>query len=135
MRKKIFCIILLSIFIGISCSCAKNETPEKTAEVDFTVVTGKDIPEELQKLIEARQKQPFSLTFSDQSYLYIVRGYGKQACSGYEIIIHDFCKTQDGLYFDSELFGPQTDETDERSSYPYIVIKTEYTDLPVIFSD
>lgn len=135
MRKKSLLVLLLCVLISISCSCAKQETPEKTADVDFTVVTGKDIPEELQKLIETRQQQPFALTFSDQSYLYVVKGYGKQACSGYEIVVNDFCKTQDGLYFDSELFGPQSEETDERASYPYIVVKTEYTDLPVTFSN
>ncbi|MCH5268613.1 MAG: protease complex subunit PrcB family protein [Lachnospiraceae bacterium] len=135
MRKKIIVILTFSLFIGLFSGCSKQQKPEKTADVEFTIVTGSDIPEELQELVDARKEKPFSLTFSDQVYLYVVKGYGKQACSGYEIVIHDFCKTQDGLYFDSELFGPQTEETDERSSYPYIVIKTEYTDLPVSFSE
>ena len=93
-----------------------------------------DIPEELQSLINERKKNPFSLTFTDQSYLYVVRGYGKQSCGGYKITVNDFCKREDGLYFDTELFGPKSDNPDERSSYPYIVIKTEYVDLPVSFS-
>ena len=62
------------------------------------------------------------------------RGYGKQSCGGYKITVNDFCKREDGLYFDTELFGPKSDNPDERSSYPYIVIKTEYVDLPVSFS-
>lgn len=135
MQKKLLFFLMISILTGLSVGCSKQEKPEKTADVDFTIVTGSDIPEELQELIETRKNNPFSLTFSDQTYLYVVRGYGKQACSGYEIVIHDFCKTPDGLFFDSELFGPETEDADERTSYPYIVIKTEYTDLPVTFSE
>ena len=135
MKKKLLLIFLISIFTGFCGGCSKQEKPEKKADVDFTIVTGSDIPVELQDLIESRKNKPFSLTFSDQTYLYVVKGYGKQACSGYEIVIHDFCKTSDGLYFDSELFGPQTEDADERASYPFIVIKTEYTDLPVTFSE
>lgn len=124
-------IILTCIML---CGCSEENPPDKIADADFTVITGSDIPEELQSLINERKKNPFSLTFTDQSYLYVVRGYGKQSCSGYKITVNDFCKREDGLYFDTELFGPKSDNPDERSSYPYIVIKTEYVDLPVSFS-
>ena len=124
-------IILTCIML---CGCSKENPPDKIADADFTVITGSDIPEELQSLLNERKKNPFSLTFTDQSYLYVVRGYGKQSCGGYKITVNDFCKREDGLYFDTELFGPKSDNPDERSSYPYIVIKTEYVDLPVSFS-
>ena len=62
------------------------------------------------------------------------RGLGDVYKRQYKITVNDFCKREDGLYFDTELFGPKSDNPDERSSYPYIVIKTEYVDLPVSFS-
>ena len=63
-------IILTCIML---CGCSKENPPDKIADADFTVITGSDIPEELQSLINERKKNPFSLTFTDQSYLYVVR--------------------------------------------------------------
>lgn len=80
-------IILTCIML---CGCSKENPPDKIADADFTVITGSDIPEELQSLINERKKNPFSLTFTDQSYLYVVRGYGKQSCGGYKITVNDF---------------------------------------------
>ena len=52
-------IILTCIML---CGCSKENPPDKIADADFTVITGSDIPEELQSLINERKKNPFSLT-------------------------------------------------------------------------
>ena len=135
MSRKICCLLILSLACSCLSGCQKSQKPAKEASLDFTVVTDSEIPEELQTLIDERKEKPFTLTFSDQAYLYVVKGYGKQNCSGYQITIHDFYKSPEGIYFNSELFGPKEDNPDARESYPYIVIKTEYTDLPMIFAD
>lgn len=102
--------------------------------MDFTVVSGTDVPEELQNLILDRQENSFELTFSDQASLYIIKGYGKQKSGGYNIVVNDFYQSGDQLVFDTDLFGPKTDEKiSESPSYPYIVIKTKYLENPVIF--
>ena len=54
-------IILTCIML---CGCSKENPPDKIADADFTVITGSDIPEELQSLINERKKNPFSLTFT-----------------------------------------------------------------------
>ncbi|MDO4166013.1 MAG: protease complex subunit PrcB family protein [Eubacteriales bacterium] len=129
--------LLILLLCGIVClaGCDKKESTEKVKTVDYTVVPSEDIPEDLLEIIEPRKEVPFQLTFSDQSYLYIIKGYGKQDTGGYNIVVNDFYQTKDGLYLDTELFGPAADETvDGRISYPYIVIKTELIDLPVTFS-
>lgn len=114
--------------------CDRNEAPNKTNDLEFTVVSGTDIPEELQKLIEQRQENTFELTFSDDSSLYVIKGYGKQASGGYSIVVHDFYQAGEQLVFDTELFGPKKDEPiSDSPSYPYIVIKTEYRENPVVF--
>lgn len=128
-------LLVITLILSLLTGCKKNTTPEKVNTVDFTVVSEADLPEELQELIQEREEVPFHLTFSDQSYLYIVRGYGKQPSGGYNITINNFYETKDSLYFDTELFGPKDKKNlDERASYPYIVIKTEYRKLPVEFS-
>ena len=114
--------------------CSRTEAPEKTNDLEFTVVSGTDIPEELQTLIAERQENAFELTFSDKSCLYVIKGYGKQPSGGYSIVIHDFYQSNDQLVFDTELFGPKKDEpVSDSPSYPYIVIKTEYRENPVVF--
>ena len=58
-----FCCCLLL------AGCSHNDAPEKTKDLDFTIVSGTDIPEELQNLIQDRQENPFELTFSDKAFL------------------------------------------------------------------
>lgn len=131
-------ILRFSILLLFCClhftGCSHSEAPEKTNDLDFTVVSGTDVPEELQNLILDRQENSFELTFSDQASLYIIKGYGKQKSGGYNIVVNDFYQSGDQLVFDTDLFGPKTDEKiSESPSYPYIVIKTKYLENPVIF--
>ncbi len=133
--KQIFTFTLLFCSILALCSCQKKQnTTQKVKQVDYTVVTDADIPEELMKIIEERKDVPFQLTFSDQEFLYVVKGYGSQETGGYDIVVNDFYQNTDSLCLDTELFGPSADEViDSRISYPYIVLKTELIDLPVEF--
>lgn len=129
-----FNVIFFLIFCLFLTGCERNDTPEKTNPLEFTVVSGTDIPEELQTLIKERQKNAFELTFSDNSYLYVIKGYGQQDSGGYSIVVNDFYQSDDCLVFDTELFGPKKDEkVSDAVSYPYIVIKTEYRENPVVF--
>ncbi len=126
------CVFIFCIFSFTGCK--QNTVPEKTDALDFTIVAGTDIPGDLQELIQSRQEEPFELTYSDSTYLYVVKGYGKQDNSGYNIVVNDFYQSKDCLVFDSELFGPKTnEEVSGQPSFPYIVIKTEYREEPVVF--
>lgn len=123
----LFCCLFLT-------GCQSNDAPKKTDSIKFTVVSGTDIPEELQNLIQERQENTFELTYSDHSYLYVIKGYGRQNSGGYSIKVKDFYQSDDCLVFDTELFGPKKDEkVSDAVSYPYIVIKTEYRENPVVF--
>lgn len=132
-----FSKILVSLVLCISffvTGCQKDEHPAKIGELEYTVVAGSDIPQELKKLINERKKKAFELTFSENSCLFVVKGYGKQKSGGYSIKINEFYRAKDTLVLDTELFGPKKDEkVSEQASYPYIVIKTEYREEPVIF--
>lgn len=135
-RHSLPVLLMLCFFFicFVLLGCSKSDSPKKTNTLDYTVVSGSDIPEELQELIKERQENTFELTFSDGSCLYVIKGYGKQASGGYNIVIHDFYQADDELVFDTELFGPKKDEAVSSSpSYPYIVIKTEYRENPVVF--
>ncbi len=131
--KPIFLIFFLISLLYFTIGCEKKEE-KKTSSVDFTIVTESDMPKDLKKLIKERRKNPFELSYSDGSYLYIIKGYGKQETSDYSIIVNDFYLSGDNLVFDTDLTGPGKDSnTTGKASYPYIVIKTEYIENSIIF--
>ena len=105
----LFCAICLFVLLFSLSGCGKNTKPAKTNDVDFTVVSAGDV-------------------------LYIVKGYGKQPTGGYSITVNDFYQSNDDLVFDTELLGPKKDDTfSTLPSYPYIIIKTEFRENPVVF--
>lgn len=129
--------VILSLILCFSfclAGCEKEGLPAKIGELEYTVVAGSDVPQELKKLINERKKKAFELTFSENSCLFIVKGYGKQKSGGYSIKINELYQAKDTLVLDTELFGPKKDQkVSEQASYPYIVIKTEYREEPVTF--
>ncbi len=129
--------VLLSILLISPISltgCTKGENQTKTSDIDFTIVSEGDLPKDLKKLIKKRKKNPFELSYSDGSYLYVIKGYGKQSTSDYSIVVNGFYLSKDNLIFDTDLFGPKDDaDVSNSPSYPYIVIKTEYIENPIIF--
>ena len=52
----LFCAICLFVLLFSLSGCGKNTKPAKTNDVDFTVVSAGDVPEELNKLIKERKK-------------------------------------------------------------------------------
>lgn len=107
---------------------------DKVRDLEFTVVADADIPQELKQIIATKQQSPFKLTYSDDQNLYIVVGYGQQGSGGYSIAVNDLYLTDNSIVLDTELIGPEKGEkTGMEPSYPFIVIKTEMSELPVVF--
>ena len=57
---------------------------------------------------------------------------------GYSITVNDLYLTENAVYVDTTLLGPDPAESagikKNTPSYPYIVLKTEFVDKPVIFN-
>ena len=76
----------------------------------------------------------FKLTYDDNEYLYIAKGYGKQKTGGYSIFVTNLYASSNTIYFETELIGPKKGENvNSEESYPYIVVKLESTKQPVVF--
>ena len=85
MKRLCSCVLLLACTLLItSCSVTKTDK-DKIRDIDFTVVDPEDIPEELAAQIEEARTEPFRLTYGDNGYLYIARGYGTKDTSGYSV--------------------------------------------------
>jgi len=134
MRKISLAILFLGILIAV-CGCsAKKISTEKLRDIEFTVIAEEDIPEELEEMIDEKEKEPFKLTYADKGELYIAVGYGEQDTSGYSIEVKELYETSNAIYIHTNLIGPTKDEKIvKRKSYPYIVVKLEYLDKNVVF--
>ena len=135
-RKKMLLwgIGMWCICCGLTACSVKKYSMEKLRDIEFTVVDEADIPEELLKEIEAGKREAMKLSYGDEGYLYAVRGYGTQETTGYSISVEKCYETEDVICVETTLLGPEKgEEILEKSTYPYIVIKMEYLDKPVVF--
>lgn len=112
----------------------QSDDNKKLEDIEFTVLSEDEIPEELMGQIEEKKQEEFKLTYSDNSNLYIARGYGKQESSGYSISVDDLYLTENAVFIHTSLIGPAASEQVENSeSFPYVVVKLELTDKNVVF--
>jgi hypothetical protein len=134
MKKFAMGISMLIFCLAMLAGCGKTEKEEKVADLDFTVLDEASIPEELKEIIEGKKKEAFKLTYSDDSFLYIVVGYGEQATGGYSIQVNGLYLTEKNIYLNTDLLGPsKKEEVSQTATFPYIVLKMEYRQESVVF--
>jgi len=124
---------LLILFVGSSVfltGCKSDDTGgKKIKDLEFTIVEDADVPEPLMKIINEKKKEPFKLSYSDTDNLYIVVGYGEQPTGGYSIKVNEVYLTDNAVVVDTDLIGPgENEQVTNALTYPYVVIKTEFTD-------
>lgn len=126
------CVLLLGmLFVLASCS---GQERVKVRDLDALVLSEEVLPEELKEIIDGKKAQPFQLTFSDREYLYICIGYGKQETAGYSVVLDELYLSEAAVYVSTTLLGPDVkDQAKKMATYPYIVIRTELLEQPVIF--
>lgn len=127
------CLICLSCFLVYACG-KKQDPMEKIKDLEYTVIAEDNIPKELLEKIEERKENAFRLTFEDQGFLYICMGYGTQQTGGYSIAVNALYETANAVYIDTNLIGPAPEEKKNQvKSYPFVVVKTEFLEKPVVF--
>lgn len=129
------CLLVWVVVVRVLTGCSMSKDDEnKVRDLEFSVTGEADVPEELQKIIGEKKTAPFKLTYSNDQNLYIVVGYGEQPTGGYSIAVDDLYLTDNSIVIDTELKGPEKGENKgQEKSYPYIVIKTEFLENPVVF--
>lgn len=130
---------LLSVLAGMAvlfvtaCSVEKI-SEEKINDLEFTVVSSDEVPEEFMQQIEEEKEGPMKLTYADKGYLYIAKGYGTQDTSGYSIEVKELYETKNSICIKTELLGPdKAEKVVEKETYPFIVVKIEYNEKYVVF--
>lgn len=130
-------LVAITVLCLVLAGCQKEkDATEKIKDLEFTVTAEENIPEMLFAAIEEKKENVFKLTYQDAGFLYICIGYGQQATGGYSIAINALYETENAIYFDTTLLGPEPGQTSDKKnspSYPYAVVKTEFIDKPVVF--
>ena len=134
-QKRLLSVFLICLMcMGVYACGKKQEGMEKIKDLECTVIAEDNIPEELLEQIEQKKADAFKITFEDRGFLYICVGYGTQETGGYSISLNALYETANAVYVDTNLIGPAPEEKSKPvESYPYIVIKTEFIDKPVVF--
>lgn len=135
MKKKRALCLLLIFLAALFAGCGeKVNKPEKIKDVEYTVQEESQVPEELLAKMKEKQKEPFQMTYATDGYLYIAKGYGSQATSGYSIRVLELYEAAEGIVFFAELIGPGKEEPVlQVETYPYIVVKLQDPGLDVLF--
>lgn len=129
--------MLCVTFLLGGCKHTESAT-DKIKDLEFTVLARENIPEELRAVVEEKKSNAFKVTYQDNGFLYICVGYGEQVSGGYSISVNSLYLTENAIYADTTLLGPDPSENVQTKmnspSYPYVVIKTEFIDKPVVFN-
>ncbi len=133
-KKSIALLLAACCALALAGCSMLSEERVKLQDLGFTVVSEEKLPGELKTIIDEKKADPFKLTYSDDEFLYIVIGYGQQTSSGYSIAVNELYLTGDAIYVNTTLLGPESaDSVNKVPSCPYIVLKTDYMEKPVIF--
>lgn len=126
-------LVILETTVISGCRANISGT-ESDRMVEYTVISGDEIPEEFKKQINENKAKAMKLTYKDDEYLYIAEGFGTKETGGYSITVNQFYVKDKAMYFDTRLIAPDKGEkVSNQASYPYIVIKTELSEMPVVF--
>ncbi|MDD3219095.1 MAG: protease complex subunit PrcB family protein [Lachnospiraceae bacterium] len=129
-------IIVMAIISALGmagCGLYQLKTEEEQP-LEYTVVSEDNLPEMLKTMIEERKQTPFQLSYLEEDSLYMVQGYGEKETGGYDITVGKCVLAEESIHVECNLTGPVDPKKEEAvKSYPYIVLKTERREEPVIF--
>ena len=136
-RIKMFLTVIAVTMLLSGCSFGTIEE-QKTGDVIYEIVKKEEIPEQLKEEIKEAGKKEMWISYSDtgkeETYMYVVRGYGTQQTTGYSIEVNACYETVDTVVIRTTLQGPEKKEKiHKKKTYPYIVIKMPYTEKQIIY--
>ena len=132
--KKAVCLLAALVLAAVLSGCGLIRIEEEERKpVDYTVVERQDIPAALDEIMNEKKEKEFQLSYETGEALYLAKGYGQQMSGGYSIQVTDLSASVNAVFFETKLIGPTEEVQGGEPSYPYIVVKTEYRDVPVQF--
>ncbi len=136
--KAALVLVLLFVMAILLSGCGKKKEQGVRREIDFTVCAREQLPEELYNIIEEKKDKVCKFSYTNGSFMYIVVCYGEREMENMNVVVNDLFMTESAIYIDTTLKTDKTSSSDsvamgEYSMYPYIAIKCEKYDVPVVF--
>lgn len=134
MKKWTAGILLIVMCCSLwGCSIEKVRAKDGV-KPEYTVMKEEDFPDKVRELVEQNREKEFQMTYQDNGFLYLMKGYGKQETGGYSIQVQDLSLWDNAIHLETMLLGPEEgEELTGESSFPCLVIKMKYREEPVIF--
>ena len=138
MRRKVK-VLAAAIVLLLCTGCSVSVLKQKEGRnLEFTVVSRSELPEEVEAVLDEKLGTSFQTACQYGDSLYLLCGYPMQSAGDYSIRVNRLVKTEDAIYFQAELVSEESAQAEETKnqdsqSAPWIAVKTEYLDLPVIF--
>lgn len=128
-------IFIVSFLISYLLACKVEETDyEKIKDLDYTICDEGKLPDALVQLIREKKKEPFKLSYRTKDYLYIVIGYGAQDRADLCINLQELYLTKNAIFVKTELNSMEGEPLeDDKVTYPWIAVKCEMYEAPVVF--
>ncbi len=133
--KKWTARILLIVMCCSLWGCSIEKVRAKDGvKPEYTVMKEEDFPDKVRELVEQNREKEFQMTYQDNGFLYLMKGYGKQETGGYSIQVQDLSLWNNAIHLETMLLGPEEgEELTGEPSFPCLVIKMKYREEPVIF--
>lgn len=133
-RNSVFYVAMLFLLCMYSSGCGKKPE-QKREELEFSVCTDTQLPDDLRQVIEEKKLHAFQLSYTTKEHLYIVVGYGEHDRMNLQVVVEELYKTERAIYIKTDLKTEEASASDgffgDASMYPYIVIRVERLELPV----
>lgn len=128
-------IFVVAFLVSYLSGCKVEETDyKKIKDLDYTICDESKLPDALVQLIREKKKEPFKLTYRTKDYLYIVIGYGAQDRTDLCINLQELYLTKNAIFVKTELNSMEGEALeDDKVMYPWIAVKCEMYEAPVVF--
>jgi hypothetical protein len=122
----------MCIFTG----CTLYEVKEDGEELTYDICDDTMLPEELLTVINNKKEEAFNLTYSNNTYTYIVICSGKQNRDDVGVVVEKMYMDENAIYIESvlrQIATPSDAVSTDTVTFPYTVIRINKTTMPVIF--
>ena len=133
--KFILAVCMSVLMLCIFSACTLFKEAEEGEKVDYDICDESMLPQELKDIINSKKEEAFNLTYSNNTYTYIVICAGTQNRSDVGVEIEELYKDDNAIYVDGVLkqIASAGDATANTVSFPYTVIRIQKTTCPIIF--
>lgn len=131
---------VLTVVVGLSlfAECSFYKVKEDGEALTYDICDDTMLPEELLSVINSKKEEPFNLTYSNNTYTYIVICSGRQNRDDVGVVVDKMYMDENAIYIESVLrqtATPSDAVSKDTVSYPYIVLRIARTTTPVVFKN